>query len=429
MRYSRRTVLKAAALTAVSHPLRGQITNAQLDPLIEKTRKGNFSITFAGDQAVIPRAEIGYQLTRLQFDLGAVFYRAHINKPESDPDRQQYLDRLNQYFNAIMLHTHWGAMEPERGHHNDEPFLAMCQWCLERGKRPLASNIFYGTVGYAEADPDEAWRTFIIPKWVRALDKEELEEAMKARLHHVLTIFDGKITDFILFNELLGPCGSVMDYYDTVLGFPTLALYFKQAKEISPKGNFYLNEYDIENGKKLPQYLQLVRSLLNAGAPVGGIGLQGHFFGDSIPSNDELWQRLDALAAFNLPIRINEFGLRATDEHQYAEDLRRFYSLCFAHPAVVGVNRWGAWDPEMWPRNASPREAPLWRKDWTPTPAGQVYEHLVTKEWTTAGSGQVDSENQLKFRGFFGSYRITVGQSHYTVELSPKKTQATIQVA
>jgi GH35 family endo-1,4-beta-xylanase len=43
-----------------------------------------------------------------------------------------------------------------------------------------------------------------------------------------------------------------------------------------PDVNLYLNDYDILTGKKLPEYMAQIRSLLKQGVPIAGIGVQGH---------------------------------------------------------------------------------------------------------------------------------------------------------
>ena len=136
-----------------------------------------------------------------------------------------------------------------------------------------------------------------------------------------------------------------------------------------------------------------------------------------------LEKSLDRLIQQN---RKGDFSI--TFEMQYAEDLERFYSLCFAHPSVVGANRFGFWEPEMWPRAEKIQEACLWRSDWTVTPAGEIHRHLITDEWTTKGKGEINQQGELEFRGFYGTYQINLEQSSFSIDLTPNKLEATVNL-
>ncbi len=404
-----------------------------LSSLIEQNRKGHFSINFVGASQ---GTKVTFTLTRLNFELGTVLFRSYFMRPETNSDRRDYLLHIDKYFNSILIPIFWHAIEPEPSKYNDQPYLSIADWCKKHQKKTLGHAIFYGSDGLDDADPADEQLPFVQP-WVRELKKDDLEKAMKRQLRHVLTLFEGKISDYVLNNEVLGKQRLELgDYFSNVLGIQTLEPYFRWANEIDPSATFYLNENSILAGDKTPRYIELIRSLTDAGVPVGGIGLQGHFFGKTIPGEEEMWEKLEALSQFNLSIRVTEFGVQATDEKQYATDLERLYGLCFAHPAVVGINRWGFWEPEMWPHGVELQahegwhtEAHLWRRDWSPTPAAQTYERLVKTDWVTKGSGEIDAQGLLQFRGFFGTYELEVDGSCYTAEFNPGKQKATITLS
>jgi hypothetical protein len=64
---------------------------------------------------------------------------------------------------------------------------------------------------------------------------------------------------------------------------------------------------------------------------------------------------------------------------------------------------WGFWDGRHWHNNA-----PLYRKDWSLKPAGQVYRDLVLGAFRTNLSGNADAAGVYRTRAFLGSYEITV---------------------
>jgi len=118
-----------------------------------------------------------------------------------------------------------------------------------------------------------------------------------------------------------------------------------------PNAKLYLNDYDITTGNKLPEYMAHIRTLLEQGVPIAGIGVQGHLHGETFDRH-ELKRSLDSLAIFNLPVCITEFNipgqrskylkdrtLKMTEEEaeQNAIELVDFYRICFAHPSVKGI--------------------------------------------------------------------------------------------
>ncbi|MFM1549123.1 MAG: endo-1,4-beta-xylanase [Lentisphaeria bacterium] len=401
-----------------------------LGSLIEQNRKGNFSIDCIG---ATQGTKVTYTLSRLNFELGTVLYRSYFMLPEANGDRRNYLLHIDEYFNTVLIPIFWQVTEPEPDMYADQPYISITDWCRVRQKKTLGHAIFYGWDGLDDADPADAHLHFVQP-WVKALGRDDLEKAMKRRLRHVLTVFEDRISEYTLNNEVLGKESlEPGDYYSNVLGFKTLEPYFRWANEIGSSATFYLNENSILAGNKTPQYVEMIRSLTDAGVQVGGIGIQGHFFGKTIPGDEEMWEKLEALSQFHLPVRITEFGIQATDERQYAADLERFYRLCFAHPAVVGITRWGIWEPEMFPRSKElqahygwRKEAHLWRNNWSPTPAAEAYEHLVKNDWVTKGSGEIDAQGHFQFRGFFGTYELEVDGSRYTAEFTSDKQKITI---
>ena len=134
-----------------------------------------------------------------------------------------------------------------------------------------------------------------------------------------------------------------------------------------------------------------------------------------------------ALAALDLPIRVTEFNfpgqrskyyqqrplqLSPEEEAAKADALRRYFRICFAHPAVTGILLWGFWEGANWIPQSS-----LYRRDWTPTPAAEAYRRLVFSEWWTRTAAKADSQGLAAVRVFFGTHRIRAAGRESTVTL------------
>ena len=152
------------------------------------------------------------------------------------------------------------------------------------------------------------------------------------------------------------------------------------------------------------EYVASIRRLLDQGAPIQGVGIQGHIWREDILANPGvLKERLDKVAALELPIWITEFDVADDDETKCADKLELVYRTAYSHPAVQGIMMWVFWAGDSW---RGPN-AGLAHRDWTLNEAGKRYEALMD-EWSTEISGTTDAGGLLSFRGFHGDYEATV---------------------
>jgi endo-1,4-beta-xylanase len=358
------------------------LDESDIDARIENLRKGDFTVRFVGAGGEpLANNTVSYTLTRHDFSFGTCLSTRMFRLPEDNDDRRKYLDTVASHFNYAVHENalKWYAMERQRGRFDDETPMMIWRWCHEHNIAMRGHCIFWGS--YKHVQP-----------WVKQLPRDELEAAM---MHG--------------------------DYYAKMLGLRTGAPYFKFCKGIAPAAIFYVNDYNVLSGRDAGRYVEHIRELIQAGADVGGIGCQGHFRG-RVRASADLWERLNMLAQFDLPIKITEFDIDTRDRAQQAQDLRRFYRVCFAHPAVSGILMWGFWEGAHWRPNAA-----LWRADWSMKPAGEAYTKLVTDEWFTRGKDRTDERGQLHFRGFFGTYRFDIKGRSFAAKLTRESLSATAQ--
>ena len=169
----------------------------------------------------------------------------------------------------------------------------------------------------------------------------------------------------------------------------------------------FINDYAILSGgggttAHRDYYESMIKMLIDKGAPVNGIGMQGHF-GNSLTGPEDMLAILDRYAKFNKTIWITEFDIVMDDEQLAGNFTRDFYTTLFHHPAVGGIVMWGFWDTDHWKNNS-----PIYRKDWTLKPAGQAYRDLVLGQWRTNVQGETNDSGTYVTRGFLGEYDITV---------------------
>ncbi|XP_073291122.1 endo-1,4-beta-xylanase 1-like, partial [Primulina huaijiensis] len=163
----------------------------------------------------------------------------------------------------------------------------------------------------------------------------------------------------------------------------------------------FVNDYHIEDGcdtRSSPEkYIQHILDLQEQGAPVGGIGLQGHI---ENPIGPIVCSALDKLGILGLPIWFTEVDISSDNEYVRVDDLEVMLREAFAHPAVEGVMFWGFWELFMSRNNGH-----LVNAEGNVNEAGRRYLALK-QEWLTRAHGHVNEQCEFEFRGFPGSYEV-----------------------
>jgi GH35 family endo-1,4-beta-xylanase len=182
--------------------------------------------------------------------------------------------------------------------------------------------------------------------------------------------------------------------------------WFNAARAALPSAALFLNDFNIEDQVRFAKQVQLfedtVRYLLQHGAPLTGLGVQGHI-NSVYPGIPDCLATFDRYAAFGLPIRITEFDVNTTDLALQTDYTRDFLIMVFSHPSVIGVQHWGFWESAHWrPAGA------MYRADWSEKPNAKVYKSLVLDQWRTNLETRTGDDGLCHVRGFHGDYVVTV---------------------
>ncbi|WP_168564239.1 endo-1,4-beta-xylanase [Crateriforma spongiae] len=192
-----------------------------------------------------------------------------------------------------------------------------------------------------------------------------------------------------------------------VLGHEFYAEVFKLANRRRPDVRWFINEYGLLTGgakrqEYLDQYIRTIKQIMADGGAVEGIGVQGHFT-ESLVTPQQIWEVLDRLDDFGLPIEVTEFDVDTDDVVTQAEFTEDFMTAIFAHPSTTGLTTWGFWEGDMWrPRGA------MYRTDWTIKPNGKVWQKLVLDRWWTDETAVTDGTGECVVRVFHGDHTVTV---------------------
>jgi len=383
-----------------------KITPAAIDARIAEIRMGDIIVKTK------PGADVKVEQVRHEFLFGTAITDDLAEKSGnamSDKDRKMFLKVLEENFNYAVHENALKWYDTEVEYKVVDYYLAdrIYELCKERNIPMRGHCVFWAK--------DE----YIMP-WLKELDNESLRAAVVSRATDVAKHFKGRIDEFDLNNEMING-----DFFRRRLGYGVINEMAWAVKAANPNAKLYMNDYGIlvENGFNRGSYIIQIENLLANGVPIDGIGCQAHFItsdkndstGRAVTTSGRVQKTLDKLAKFNLPIKITECLVSADTEEGKAEELRRFFRLCFAHPSVEAIVMWGFWEVGHWiPQSA------MWKKDWTPTLQALAYRDLVFNKWWTKVSGKADKKGIYKADAFYGNYLITSGGETKKVTLSKK---------
>jgi GH35 family endo-1,4-beta-xylanase len=344
-------------------------------------RKRDVILKFSGvDSSALLGTLVLVKQTQNSFPIGSCVSRTNI-------DNEDFVNFFAKNFNWAVFGNElkWYWTEPQQGNLNYKDADEILDLCKSHNIETRGHCIFWDVDG-------------TVQPWVRALNQKDLMAAVQNRLTGLLSRYKGKFRHYDVNNEMLH--GS---FYQDRLGKDIRANMFKTAHQLDPSPLLFVNDYHVEDGcdtRSSPEkYIQHIFDLQDQGAPVGGIGIQGHI--DS-PVGPIVCSALNNLGILGLPIWFTELDVSSINEHIRGDDLEVMLREAFAHPAVDGIMLWGFWELFMSRNNSH-----LVNAEGDINEAGTRYLALK-KEWLSHARGQIDDQGQFTFRGFQGTYTLQI---------------------
>lgn len=381
------------------------------DQNIEKYRKSNLTITVVdGGGKPVPGAQVRVRLLRHQYEFGSFIEDPLLGV---DVDSDKYRATFKKYFNKATVPMYWADWGWET---RKSDYLRNAEWMQKNGIPTKAHVLLYPGAQFMPAKANALRNN---PAALRKMIDDHIREILD----------ETRRFDFVSW-DILNETRDLTDL-PPILGDSFYSDVYKLAHSINPKPLFFYNENSIlegggQNEVTLKQFEGVVTKLLREGAPVEGLGLQGHF-GETFTSPTQIWRVLDRLAAFKLPIQTTEFDIATRDEGAQAAYTRDYYTAFFAHPSTTGITQWGFWEKAMW----QPYGA-MFRTDWSPKPNALAFYDLVYKKWWSDVTVTTNAQGQATVRVFKGRHRMELSlgskKGKYDIVVSiDSKTRAAIK--
>jgi GH35 family endo-1,4-beta-xylanase len=172
-----------------------------------------------------------------------------------------------------------------------------------------------------------------------------------------------------------------------------------------------------------PPYAALMTRLVELAGkrPFDVIGIQSHMHGGAW-TNTRIWEVCERFAKFGVPLHFTETTIlsgkrgwemarkgepwlsTAEGEKYQAENVERFYTMLFSHPAVAALTWWDFTDRGAWQR----APAGFLRADLSPKPAYESLRHLIKEKWWTRTKVKTNEKGKAHLRAFLGEHQVTV---------------------
>ncbi len=375
---------------------------------IEQIRKADLTVrVFGSNNQPLAGAQVHVAMQQHVFKFGTAVVSNRFNGGSAFNATYEQklldLDGKGHGFNELVFENDlkWPAWE--QGWFSSKPEIASdVQWLKNRGISVRGHNLAWPGWTYSPSDINATATPAFIKNRIR---------------NHLTAILSypgvgQEMIDWDVLNEITTNNDYANRFAGTP-GYPTgrelYAEIFKQADSLAPNAVLYLNDYvAIEQGDSPTNGITLWKSrideLLNAGAPVEGIGFQGHF--SAAPTGIETIKSIydDFWNTYGLEAKVTEFDLnKLLPAATQAAYLRDVLTITFAHPSMKGFLMWGFWDGAHWQGNA-----PLFNLDWSLKPSGAAFVDQVFHQWWTDETGATAADGQRTVRGFRGKYLVTV---------------------
>ena len=216
------------------------------------------------------------------------------------------------------------------------------------------------------------------PQWFftdstsKQVSKEVLLQRLKDHITAVVTRYKGTIYAWDVVNEVISDRPD--EYFRNSLfyqicGEEFVAKAFQYAHEADPNALLFYNDYNEISASKRAKIIRMVKGLKDAGIPIHGIGLQGHWAVNE-PSRGQLDSTIKEFSQLGLQLQVTELDISVYPKEHNARDRKpadynttftkekeerqiEVYKMCFEifrkyKNVISGITFWNISDRHSW---------------------------------------------------------------------------------
>jgi endo-1,4-beta-xylanase len=375
---------------------------------IDAIRKADFhvSVTDALGNPV-PNATVGVHMQKHEFGFGSAVQAVRLR--DDDPQYDMYKEKVAELFNIATVENNlkWPAWDGQWGSNfTQQGAEDAIDWLTSQGIAVRGHNVIWP--GYNNL-PNSV-QTLLNNAPLDASEQQQLRDLIANHIADVVGTLDGKLASWDVINEPYDN-HDVMDNLDE--GNQAMVDWFQQVRAHDANAKLYLNDYGIlssggatDTAKQQFEY-DTLQYLKDNGAPIDGLGLQGHFNADSLTGPEQLWEILDRYEALGLDMQVTEFDIDTDDEQLQADYTRDFLTAMFAHEGIDAVLSWGFWE-------GTAGDRAMFNNDWSIKPNGQAFLDLVFGQWWTDEDVDADALGEALIRAFKGDHDVSASFGEFS---------------
>lgn len=245
------------------------------------------------------------------FTVGVAVNMRNVSNPEQ-------IALIKKNFNSITAENDMKpvSLQPEEGKFNWENADKIANFCRENNI-PLRGHCLCWHSQFAD------W--MFVDKKGKEVSKEVFYERLRTHIHAVVNRYKDIVYAWDVVNEAMAdgdgrrmpwmkeePSPYRQSRHFKLCGDEFIAKAFEFAREADPKALLFYNDYNAADPAKRDRIFNMVKKMKDAGVPIDGIGMQGHYniYGPSIEDVDAAITKyatlVDHIHFTELDVRINE---------------------------------------------------------------------------------------------------------------------------
>ena len=205
---------------------------------------------------------------------------------------------------------------------------------------------------------------------------------MNNHINKVMTHYKGKVQEWDVVNEAVDDSGNSLrrSVWTNAIGSDFIDIAFQTARKADSSALLYYNDYNIEDmGAKSNFTYKMIKSMVDRGIPIDGVGFQCHFInGMSASQISAIEQNVKRYAELGIKVSFTEMDIRvSTSDNQnqafqtQASNYKSLMQICLRNPNVTTFVVWGFTDKYSWVPGVFPGtdNALIYDKNLNPKPA------------------------------------------------------------
>jgi len=223
---------------------------------------------------------------------------------------------IKKQYNSVTAENDWkpGMIHPKEGVWNFERADKIANFCRENGIKMRGHCLCWHSQ-FAD------W--MFVDKKGKPVKKEVFYERLREHIHTVVNRYKDVVYAWDVVNEAIADGGSPrhgqepnpyrQSRHYQLCGEEFIAKAFEFAREAAPDALLFYNDYSTVDPGKRERIYEMVKKMKEAGVPIDGIGMQGHY-NIYFPDEELLDKAITRFSEIVSHIHITELDLRTNTE-------------------------------------------------------------------------------------------------------------------